>query len=102
MTQTIWKFTIPIEDEVEVAINNAKLLRWLPRGDAFLRHRQADSLIIDEHVIELWAIVELHAGHHERRTVHVRGTGHPLGNVGEYIATLRDGIFVWHVFDRAA
>ncbi|AXQ62106.1 hypothetical protein SEA_SKYSAND_73 [Gordonia phage Skysand] len=97
---TIWKFTILVEDEVEIAIRHGKFVRWLPHGDAVLRHQQIDGLQIDEHVIELWAVVEPHPGVVERRTVHVRGTGHPLGHVGEHIATLRDGIFVWHVFDQ--
>lgn len=50
----------------------------------------------------LWALVDPEAAK-EIRYFEVFGTGHPIGyDAGvsrEYIATVQDGGFVWHVFE---
>lgn len=32
----------------------------------------------------------------------VVGTGHPLPHVGDFIATVKDGPYMWHIFTSAA
>lgn len=60
---------------------------------------------LQQHEIILWARVALerrgHEGPKETRTFRIYGTGHPIQDETEveYIGTLYDGPFVWHVFE---
>lgn len=49
-------------------------------------------------VLTVWAVVDPTA-EREERVFHLRGTGHPLGLVGEHVATTIHGPFVWHIFE---
>lgn len=49
----------------------------------------------------LWAKVQENVGDTEARTIEVFGTGQPMDfDSRTYIATVQDGSFVWHVFER--
>ena len=85
---TIWKFPLPIGDEVRVAMpHGARVLTIAAIGEAPF----------------VWALVDAGALTVERRFA-VRGTGHPLGDVGDYLGTfmLASGALVFHVFEVAA
>lgn len=84
--KTIWKFQLPVGDDTTVT---------MPQGSVVLDVKAACTGLL-----ELWAIVHPDAPT-EERTFNVRGTGHPLGEVGEYLATATVGQFVWHIFDAA-
>lgn len=48
----------------------------------------------------LWAAV-IPAAIRERRTIEIFGTGHPIDEAErEYIGTVQDESYVWHVFER--
>lgn len=55
--------------------------------------------------LTLWALVKVehpdHEGPQETRTFRVYGTGHPIADQvpQDYIGTVQDGLFVWHVFE---
>ena len=51
-------------------------------------------------MIALWAEVGVHGG--RERTFQVFGTGHEIPDAAEYIATVFDGIFVWHIYETEA
>ncbi len=87
MAATIWKFPLPVGDEVGVVMPaGGRVLTVAAQGD----------------VMVLWAIVDPGAPFVER-AFEVRGTGHPLGEVGEYVGTalLVSGL-VFHVFEASA
>lgn len=86
--KTIWKFEVPVEDEVSVE---------MPCHSEVLAVQEGES----PGVLWLWAIVDDTFTTRPRR-FSIRGTGHPLGEVGPYIATVQTGPFVWHVFEEAA
>lgn len=88
MTNTVWKFTIPVNDTHEVEIAGG-LVRWL------------HASTISDRVIDLWAEVTP-SDSKTRHRVYMRGTGHQMtGNEGAHIATVIDGPFVWHLFADA-
>jgi hypothetical protein len=45
----------------------------------------------------LWAAIDTEKEEKEY-AINIRGTGHPMEGVGEYIGTVQDDVFVWHVF----
>lgn len=53
---------------------------------------------ITQTALEMWATVDTEAPR-EVRVFHVRGTGHDLAGVGEYIDSVSAGMFVWHCFE---
>lgn len=83
----IFKYQVPLQDSVSVP---------MPEGARILSAAgtESDTLMV-------WAIVDTDAPL-EDRTLLIRGTGHPLGTVGDFIATIQDGTFVWHLFDAPA
>ncbi len=87
MTATIWKFPIPAGDEITVDMPDGAVILTVGgvRDEAFV-----------------WAMVDAEAPFVGRRLA-VRGTGHPLGEVGDYIGTfmLLSGSLVFHVFEAA-
>ncbi len=86
---TIWKFAIPVRIDTETYVHMPLDARVLTIA------AQRDDLC-------LWAIVEPNT-RCERRYFCVRGTGHTLGDVGEYVGTahMANGL-VWHVFEAAS
>lgn len=82
--KTIWKFEIEVADEVAV-----------------IMPRYAEILAVqsDGHdTVNLWAVVDSDYPTEERR-FRIRGTGHPLLDVGKYVGTASTDLFVWHVFE---
>jgi len=84
--RTIWKFPLPLSDSVAIAMPERS--RVLSVGVQSGGVRQ----------LQLWADVNPGAAIVIRR-FEIRGTGHPLGDVGRFIGTVIDGPFVWHVFE---
>ncbi len=88
MSRTIWKYTLAIADDVELC---------MPEGARILT-------VAEQHGLPwLWAMVDPAAPKVARRLA-IRGTGHPLGDVGDYIGTfmLERGALVFHVFEASA
>jgi hypothetical protein len=85
--RTIHKYPLELGEETAVA---------LPEG--------AEVLCVQTQggVPQLWVAVDPEARLIPRR-FRVRGTGHPLGQVGKYIGTFQmaDGKLVFHVFEDA-
>jgi hypothetical protein len=81
---TIWKYQIDVDDTVTID---------MPQGATVLHIAPSSAT-----GLLLWATVNPDAPT-ETRTFHVRGTGHPLGNVGSHLGTVQAGPFVWHVFE---
>lgn len=85
MAKTIWKFRLEVTDTqtVEMPIG-AKIL------DAQMQHGE----------LMLWALVDP-AAPKEPRSIIIHGTGHPVGNIGEHIATfqMNGGSLVFHAFE---
>lgn len=93
--RTIYKWRIPVADgPVPLALPaDARLLHaeMALRGD-----------VLTDHTIELWTLNEAEAAAIEQRWFIVRGTGHPTPEDAEHVATMRDGAFVWHLFEVPA
>jgi len=79
---TIWKYTLQIDDGEMID---------MPRGARPLAVQvQAGDMC-------LWAAVDSRAPL-VRHKFNIGGTGHPLPD-GEYIGSVQDGPYVWHIFD---
>lgn len=84
MKTTIWKYPLPIRDEV---------ILKMPMDPRFL------FVAVQDDVLSLWALVAPEAGLWPRR-IRIYGTGNPGPQLGEcYIGSVQKGPFVWHVFD---
>ncbi len=83
----IFKYPFELGDDVTV---------WMPEGAKVV------SVQVQREGVCFWAIVEPQAPEVQRR-FSVRGTGHELGDVGEFIGTVQThgGGFVWHIFEAA-
>lgn len=90
--KTIWKFTTEIEDRPRL---------MLPAGARILSCAldRVDNLYA--RYFNLWAEVDNSAPREERR-LRVIGTGHPLPNVGQFVGTIQDPPFVWHIYEEEA
>lgn len=84
MTRVIYKYPIKLEDEQVVSV---------PAGATWL------SVHVQDGQICLWAAVNPEAKK-EQVPVSIRGTGRPVGNLfsRDYLGTVQQGQFVWHVF----
>lgn len=92
MSLTVWKFAGVLNDDVPITMPaGAKVIAAEVQTNPF-DTRPAGRMLI------MWAVVDPRMPT-EQRVFHVRGTGHPLGDVGPHIATVHDGPFVWHVFE---
>jgi hypothetical protein len=91
-TQTVYKYRLPVDD--------GPLPLALPEGAQILHAEMAlrDDYSLSEHVIEVWALVDPAVGP-EQRWFTVRGTGHPVPPDARHVASMRDGVFVWHLFE---
>lgn len=85
---TVWKFETLVADEVTIQ---------MPRGARILHVAPT----LTPAFLQLWAVVDPKAGKVGRR-LSIRGTGHELGEVGSYVATVQAGSLVWHIFEAAA
>ena len=67
------------------------------------KHYEALSVSLIGGELYLWAIVETNDPL-EMVCFKIRGTGHPLREVGQYVGTARDATagLVWHVFESPA
>lgn len=83
--KTIWKFEIALEATQAIE---------MPRGAEII------SVQFQHGVMCLWAIVDSNAAA-EQRIIQVFGTGHDFkAHNRKHLATLVQGAFVWHVFER--
>jgi hypothetical protein len=88
MAATIWKFELPVADVAMVVMPaDARVLTVAAVGTRAY----------------VWALVDPDASM-ESREFAVRGTGHPVGDVGDYVGTflVDGGQFVFHVFEAGA
>jgi len=86
--RTIWKYSLP-----EI-IDLGSAMVEMPRG-ARVVHIGMQS----GHVT-LWAIVDTGADEDVSRSFTCYGTGQQIGR-GDYIGTVRDGPYIWHIFEMA-
>jgi hypothetical protein len=85
MSQTIWKFPLPIRDMVSLT---------MPVGAKVLS-------VAEQHGdLCLWAVVDDTAPRMER-IFYVFGTGNPIVGVGtsRFVGTVLMAPFVWHIFE---
>lgn len=86
--KTIWKFTIPITDQVDIMMPG--YVKFLP----FIKPGSTPA------TLDLYA--EVHPDiEPAMRRFHVVGTGNPMPLVQNngYIGSVTDGPFVWHVYE---
>lgn len=85
---SIWKFPLTVTDYQTLT---------MPEGAEILSVQDQDGALC------LWALVDPQAPMVER-LIEVFGTGHPIPtNMGisrNYLASVQQGRFVWHVFER--
>lgn len=94
--RTIWKFSIPVDDVVNiVAPKGAQFRRFAAQGRNWLC---------------IWMEVEVQTGAlgkglgvcddagMEKLAFCIRGTGHPIPDGFRYLASCDDGPYVWHLF----
>jgi hypothetical protein len=95
VTATVYKYRLAVDD--------GPMPLALPIGAEVLHAEMAlrDGSPLTDHTIEMWAQVDPTAGP-EQRWFSVRGTGHPVPSVARHVASMRDGIFVWHLFEVPA
>lgn len=71
----------------------------LPVGARILRVETAKSRSQGRTSLVFWAEVDRDAPTEQRRFA-VLGTGQPIPHIAlEHVATVRDGYFVWHVYE---
>ena len=80
---TIHRYTIRIADEQSVE---------MPEGAQIIHAGEAPN-----GDLSVWAKVDTTKPLEWRRLA-MRGTGHPLPEDAEWVATFRNGHFMWHVF----
>lgn len=88
MSKKIFKFPLQDVHTDQVAIK-------MPKGAQILTAQ------VQGGVICIWAIVNVDK-EPETRIIHIAGTGHELpekANAGNWIASVQQGPFVWHLFD---
>ncbi len=72
--------------------------RKMPEGAEVLHVGMQDEGLM------LWALAKApseHAWANETRTFRVYGTGHPIPDdvLAQYLGSVKDGPFIWHVFE---
>ena len=85
MRRVVWKYHLSRGRGVDVL--------ELPGGASFVR---AD---MQEGIICIWFLVDRDEPKVERR-FSVYGTGQDVPDTANYVGTVMDGPFVWHVFER--
>lgn len=80
---------------------NCRQTLYVPVGTKFLSAQYQGSQLC------IWGLVPA-CNEPERinnlRTIYICGTGHDISSmdIGQYIATVQDGPFVWHIFEAVA
>lgn len=90
-SRCIWKFTLEVTDRQAIE---------MPAGAEIL-DVQIQRISDDSRLLCLWAIVDSRA-EREMRSIAIVGTGNPMSldlSAEDYIGTVQDGMFVWHVFE---
>lgn len=85
---TIWKYALVRE--------SIHMMR-LPVG-AVVLHVGLDP----QEKLSLWAVLDPNQQETSMRTFHIIGTGHDVPAGGGYLGTVRQGPFMWHVFEQVA
>lgn len=86
--KTVFKYTIGIEDGwQDIALPEC--------ADIVYFDYQVDS---PPNTLRLWAEVDTSAPH-EMRQFAIIGTGHPIPDGAEHMATCMAGPFVWHLYE---
>ena len=81
----MWKFPLRVTDDIQ-------LVRTMPFGAIPVR------FAMQRGIPTLWCLVNERNSMQDRRFV-VVGTGRPIPDSYEYIASCEDGPFVWHAFE---
>lgn len=88
--KTIYKYTLDVRDVTEVAA---------PYGARFLPYvEMVPGAVEFERKVWVWAEID-DAQPPRRHRLRIHGTGHPIPDGERYIGTVRDGIFIWHVYE---
>jgi len=86
--KTIYKYPLQVTDDQDL---------FLPKGAVIL------SVIVQQNVLVLYAGVDNSEKIEERRKIKIFGTGNPVyyeqGKL-RFIASVQQGVFVWHVFEN--
>jgi len=84
MSKAIWKYPLFLgKNELE-----------LPRGSRIVHVGD------DNGIPTLWALVNITPEHpREVRNLIIKGTGHPVSQVEDYIGTWQAPPYVWHLFE---
>jgi hypothetical protein len=81
---TVWKFTLSVKDEQEIAMPSV--------SEPLHVARQNGELCLWAHVRPDTPIV--------LRKFYVTGTGNPTPDAANYIGTVRSNPFVWHIWEE--
>lgn len=84
--RTVWKYQLPVDDTSVFTMPSGA--RVLPYIESYLGHA----------VLTIWVEVDTDQPP-AHRMLAVHGTGHPIHEDEEYIGTVRDGQFMWHIYD---
>lgn len=87
MIKKVWKYNIPVNDSEHVID--------MPYGARFV-HAECQK----SHVVSLWFEVDSEIAFKQARIFTIYGTGHPIPDTFEHIATVKDGMFMWHVYEE--
>lgn len=86
--KTIWKYELPITDAPEVRMPSGARILSCGLG------RQNETILV-------WA--EVNPDNPPTPCgFRIVGTGHPMPGVGEYVGTVQDVPFVWHIYEEEA
>lgn len=86
--RAVWKYQIPVVDDQELD---------MPKGAVILPYLECEGLGALR-IITFWAEVWTDAPK-VTRFLAIRGTGHPIEGGEEHMGTVRDGAFMWHLYD---
>lgn len=89
--ETIWKFTIPVQNGTYVIPTKVRVKRFL----------HVAAIPGDHRNVNLWALVDTERSVQGEYKVDIYGTGHPLPDYSDfgYFGTVpTDSGLVWHVF----
>lgn len=87
--KTIYKYPLPYGRLLGVKL-------YMPTGAQILSVQMQDGDMV------MWALVDPQNPKEHRDDIRIYGTGFELlSSPGRHVATLQDGPFVWHVFERA-
>lgn len=88
MNQSIWKYTLAIQDTT---------ILYIPKGSIIL------SAALQTSDLCIWALVNTDEAAQEEVIIDVYGTGNPIASSlmqRQFIGTVVAGRYVWHVFRR--